>query len=286
MAVAQQAAVLRSSSPSLVDPHHPDTRQPARTKRRQLILVRGIVWGIIGLIYAPLFLALVAILERLGAGPLTYVGAAALAGAAGAALYGARELALVGTGVGVIVGLLLLTTASRLIAFEVSILVAAGVATVLGLLMAVPQHCTRQVPGKVMAGLATGAFCGAVLAVAEPLHPSAFSPFALLAVLVSANGILYVAGVRWWILLSRRVGGTGGPCKLVASLALATLAGIASGSIWIMAGPLLGESAGLAVEVSRAVYPDLQLAMLGGIFGGAVAGTLLEVFGFSWVHDA
>jgi hypothetical protein len=256
-----------------------------RPPRGRSILLRGIVWGMVGLIYAPLFIALVAILERLGTGQATYVVAAALAGAAGAALYGAHELALVGSGVGVAVGLLLLILVPDLVSFEQGVLIAAALSALLGLLVAFPGHCTRQVPGKVLAGLSTGACCGLVVAVAEPLHPHPFSIFSLLAVLVSANGVLYVAAVRWWVALSRRWSWETRACRLIEALVLAALAGLAAGSVRIMAGPLLGESAGLVGEVAAVVYDVLPLALLGGIFGGAVAGALLEAFGFAWVND-
>jgi hypothetical protein len=64
-------------------------RHPAR-----LAFLRAIIWGLIGLIYAPLFIGLVAVFGFLGAGPWIYAGAAATAGGAGAALYSGRDVAL------------------------------------------------------------------------------------------------------------------------------------------------------------------------------------------------
>lgn len=251
----------------------------------RMVLLRGIVWGLIGLIYAPLFTGLVALLERLGAGVGTYVAAAALAGAAGAALYGAREVALVGSGVGVVLGLLLLIGLGQVLTFEQAVLIAAGVGAAIGLVVVFPGRCIRKVPGKIMAGLSTGAMCGGLLAVAQPLHPAPFSTFALLAFLVSVNGVLYVASVRLWVGWVQRLGIASRPCNAIEALVIAVLAGIAAGSLWMMAAPLVGETSALVREVSDAVYRDLPVALLGGIFGGAVAGSLLEAFGFAWVHD-
>jgi hypothetical protein len=250
-----------------------------------MVMLRGIVWGLIGLIYAPLFVGLVALFERLGAGVGTYAAAAALAGSAGAALYGAREVALVGSGIGVVLGVLLLIGLGDILTFEQAVLVAACVAAAIGLSVVFPGRCTRKVPGKVMAGLASGAVCGGLLAVAQPLHPAPFSTFALLAFLVSVNGVIYVASVRWWVDLAYRLRIESRPCNAIEALVIAVLAGIAAGSVWMMAAPLLGETSALVRAVSDAVYRDLPVALLGGIFGGAVAGSLLEAFGFIWVHD-
>lgn len=251
-----------------------------------MILLRGVVWGLIGLIYAPLFLGLGAIFERLGAGVATYAAAAALAGAAGAAFYGAREVALAGSGIGVVLGLLMLLTLADTLTFEQAVLAAACMAAAIGLVVVFPGRCTRKVPGKVMAGLTSGAACGSALALAEPFHPTAYSVFFVVTFLVSVNGVLYVSTVRWWVSLGQRLQiETRAPCHALESLVIAVLAGIAAGSVWLMAAPLLGESGPLVREVSDAVYRDLPMALLGGIFGGALAGAVLESLGFVWVHD-
>jgi hypothetical protein len=83
--------------------------------------------------------------------------------------------------------------APHLLSFQHAALVAAAIAALIGLHPAFPARCDRQVPSRVMVGVATGALCGAVLAVAEPLHPEPFSTFAVVAFLVSVNGVLYVA---------------------------------------------------------------------------------------------
>lgn len=283
MTLAQSASGL--SSALTIPRWRTRAGSPYAPSRPRAILLRGIVWGLIGLIYSPLFVGLAALFDRIGAGVGTYVAAAALAGAAGAALYGARELALVGSGIGVVLGVLMLATLADTLTFVQALAVAAGVAGLVGLLVAFPGRCTRKVPGKVMAGLSTGALCGAALAVVEPLHPAHFAAFALLGFLVSVNGVLYVASVRWWVTQAHRMGFEARPCGAIEALVIAALAGIAAGSVWVMAAPLLVETSPLVRELSAAVYRDLPLALLGGIFGGAVAGSLLEGFRFSWVHD-
>jgi hypothetical protein len=253
--------------------------------RPRAILLRGLVWGLIGLIYTPLFMGLAAIFERVGSGVGPYPAAAALAGAAGAAFYGAREVALVGSGIGVSLGLLLLVTMGDSLTFGQTVLLAGCVAATVGLVVVFPGRCARKVPGKIMAGLTTGSLCGAALAATEPLHPAAFPIFSVLAFLVSVNGVLYVATVRWWVALAKRLDIEARPCNAIEALVIAVLAGISAGSVWLMAAPLLAETSLLVREVSDAVYLELPLALLGGIFGGAVAGALLESLGFAWVHD-
>lgn len=286
MTTADETAVARPFSTAILTGRARRWSEPGRSPTRaQLIFLRGIVWGLIGLIYAPLFVGLTALFERLGAGSGAWAAAAALAGAAGAVLYGSHELALVATGIGAVAGVLLLTTAGEVLSFTQCVALTVGLAALVGLLVPFPGQCTRQVPGKVMAGLSTGAVCGLGLALVQSASPAPIPLAAVLAVLVAVNGSLYVATVRRWIALAARLRGPTSPCRLVESLVLATLAGLAAGSVWLMAGPLLGESSGLVSAVGTAIYAGLPQAALGGILGGMVAGALLETFGLAWVHD-
>lgn len=254
--------------------------------RGRLVFLRAIIWGLIGLIYAPLFIGLAALFEHLGAGPAAYVAAAALAGGAGAVLYTGREVALLGTGIGVLLGVLTLLVAPHLLSFQHAALVAAATAALIGLHPAFPARCDRQVPSRVLVGVATGALCGAVLALAEPLHPEPFSTFALLAFLVSVNGVLYVATLGPLLTLTGRMRVALLPFSWVQALVAAYLAALAAGSVWIMAAPLLGDGGALMQATSDAIYRHLPMALLGGIFGGSVAGAVLGIFRFPWVHES
>lgn len=292
MSFSQQSS---SSGVDVVKPYDGTSRSPETRHRPvlgatsapdwRLALLRGIVWGMIGMIYAPLFIGLAELFQGLGFGPLTYVVSAALAGAVGAALYGAREIALIATGIGVLVGVMMLILFAEQVSVVQVAVAAAGVAALVGLTFSFPARCSRHVPGKTMAGLMTGAFCGGLLAVAEPLHPAPFSAFAVLAFLVSVNGVLYVATVRWWLALSRRLHCESRPCYIIESVVMAVLAGVAAGSVWMMIGPLISFESELWQAASAAMHERMPLAVLGGLFGGAVAGVLLEFFRFSWVHD-
>lgn len=252
---------------------------------RHLALLRAVIWGLIGLVYAPLFLGLARLLEHLGAGVTTDVLAAALAGGAGATLYTGREVALLGTGVGLAVGVASLLFAPPSASFHQAALVAGVFAALIGLHPSFPAHCDRQVPARVLVGVLTGALCGAVLAVAEPLHPEPFSTFSVLAFLVSVNGILYVGSVGPLLAVTRAMRLAGLPRNWVEALVAGSLAALAAGSVWMMAGPFLGEPGPLLRGTSEAVYRGLPMAMLGGIFGGFVAGALLGAFRFPWAHE-
>lgn len=253
--------------------------------RLRLIFLRGIVWGLIGLVYAPLFAGTVELLRGAGFDHSTYVIAAALAGAVGAVLYGAREVSLISTGLGVGVGVVVLILFADQISFLQSVLIAAGLAAGVGITVPFPSRCARNVAGKALAGLATGLLGGGVLAIAEPLHPAPFPLFAVLAFLVSVNGVLYVASVRWWVSLAHCTRIESQPCYLVESLIMAILAGVAAGSVWMVSGPLLDLDGGLWQQASLAMQYEIPQAILGAVFGGAVAGMLLETFRFGWVHD-
>ncbi|NCA68504.1 MAG: hypothetical protein EOM91_00125 [Sphingobacteriia bacterium] len=237
------------------------------------------------MIYAPLFIGLTELFQALDLGPWSLVLAAALAGAIGAALYGAREISLIASAIGVGVGVLSLMLLAEHAAVLGVVLVAGVVAGGVGLLVRFPARCSRHVPGKTLAGLATGALCGAVLALAEPFHTSPFSSFGLLAFLVSVNGILYVATVRWWLILSYRLHCESRPCFVIEALVMSSLAALAAGSVWLVIGPLLQLQEGLWQVASSGLHEEVVAAALGGMLGGWIGGLLMEFFRFSWVHD-
>ncbi len=276
---------LLTSHPRQVQPPPPIGSSQVPVPSLRGAFLRGIIWSLIGMIYAPLFIGLVELLEASGLEYGAYVAAAAVAGAVGAALYGAREIALIASAVGALVGVLaLMLFAAEGVVLQVA-WTAAGLAALIALIVRFPTRCSRHVAGKAMAGLGTGAFSGVILTLAEPFHPRPFSAFGMLAFLVSFNGILYVATVRWWLMLSYRLRCESRHCDLIESIVMATLAGLAAGSVWMAIGPLLELPAGLWQVASSGLHERVATAALGGMLGGGVAGMLLEWFRFSWVHD-
>lgn len=237
------------------------------------------------MIYAPLFIGLMAMLRELGWGAPSLLFAAMLASAVGAVLYGARELSLVGTGIGVIIGVALLIVLATEVTLLDAALLAAAVAALIGMLVPFPQRCSRHVPGKTLAGLASGAGVGAVLLGLNLATESDFTPFSLLLILMGIGAPLYVGSVHSWILLSRRLHLESRACFLIEGLVMALLAGIGAGSVWLISAPLAGFEDGLWFQTSEALHQDLVPAITGGAVGGALAGFVLEVMRFDWVHD-
>jgi hypothetical protein len=146
-----------------------------------------------------------------------------------------------------------------------------------------PDHCSLQVPAKSIAGLTTGALCGCLLALVEPLHPLTFGAAGTLAFLVSANGILYVATVPWWAGMAARHGRR--HCDIIEAAVVALLAALVAGGLWLAAAPIVGGTASSLARAMALLGQELPLAIFGGVLGGVVGGALLQTFGFRWVHD-
>ncbi|MBN2887656.1 MAG: hypothetical protein JXM75_13220 [Chromatiaceae bacterium] len=253
--------------------------------RWRLAFVRAIIWSLIGLIYAPLFIGLEALLSALGWGVASLPLAATLASAVGAVLYGARELALIATLMGVTIGLALLILLAQALTLLDAALIAALLAALIGFIVPFPRRCSRHVSGKALAGLMAGGGVSVPLALALTLGGWALSPIWLLALLVAVGALIYVLSVRYWILLSRRLCLEARPCYLIEGLAMALLAGVAAGSLWLISAPLAGLEDGLWLQTSEVLHRDLLAAIVGAMFGGALAGFLLELLRFGWVHD-
>lgn len=251
--------------------------------RAAMIFLRGLIWSLIGLIYAPLFLGLLAIFRDLGFCHAAFVPAAALASTAGAIFYGARQVGVAGTMIGLAITSVVLVSKPDVLGLWGTVCLAVVIGAVIGWWMKFPARCSLQVPAKAVAGLTTGALCGGIMAVAESLHPFDFRAASSLAFLVSVNGILYVSTVSWWV--RRAVARGNRSCDHIEGAVVALMAGLAAGGLWIGAAPLIDISATNLGVAMMDLESDLPLAIFGAVFGGALAGILLEVFGFRWVHE-
>lgn len=252
--------------------------------RSRLVFLRALIWGLIGLIYAPLFVALRSGFQGLGLDHGAFIPAAAIAGAVGAAFYGARQVALAGAVVGLVVAsVLFLALPGPIPLWQVG-LAAAALGAGIGGVVRFPDRCSINLPGKALTGLVTGAACGGVLALAQALHPESFNVAGAVAFLVAVNGVLYVATVRWWVGLTSRIRGQ--PCNLIEALVISVLAATAAGSLWAVSGPLIGIVDEPFLGLIEAMVQEIPAAILGGVIGGAMTGALLQAFGFRWVHDA
>ena len=249
--------------------------------RSSRVMFRGMVWAIIGLIYAPLFTTLLVLFQGMGLGHWSYAPAAAMAGAVGAAFYSAWEVALVGTVIGLVAATLLFMILPGAVAFWQVALAATLAAILMDRMTRFPDRCVLQTPRKALTGLLSGLFCGGLLGLVESLHPLTFNVIAVVAFMVSVNGIVYSAALSWWLRQARIKGGW--RCQVVEALVIGMVATVAAGSLWVFGGPLIGAIDGSHYAFLNTLQALMPGAMYGGAFAGAVTGALLQAFDFDWV---
>lgn len=246
------------------------------------VVIRALLWALIGAIYAPLFTVL-AVLFAPALGSFAMAGAAAVSGAVGAAYYSARQAALAASLVGVISALFVLLAFHEEAAFWHAALLAAGLGLVTGLLVDFPSRCTSNVLAKALAGGAVGALSGALLSLVA-LVGGQVSPVVAVAFLVSVNGVVYVASLRRIAAVTAVI-----PCRwcpLTEGLLIALVAVIVAGSLWAFATALGGYvHHELFPAVIEATSGSLPLVIAGGFAAGGITGALLQLFGFEWIDD-
>lgn len=248
---------------------------------RQL-LMRSVLWALIGAIYTPLFI----ILEGLMApylGHLALAAAAAGAGVIGAAYYSARQAALVASVVGVVATLFLLVAFYQQATFLHAALLCGAVGMLTGLMFKFPRRCTENVVGKSLVGGLSGLASGGILTAVAMLGVE-LSPLVVVAFLVSVNGVIYVALVR------RVVGATGllprRWCPVAEGVVIGAVAIFFGGAIWAFASTLSGyQRPDAFLQVVESTAGIMPLAVAAGVASGIVTGGLLELFGFDWVDD-
>lgn len=248
---------------------------------RQL-LIRALLWALIGAIYAPLFVVLEALLAPM-LGVFALVGAAACAGAIGAAYYSARQVALAASLIGALATLFVLILFHDQALFWQAALLCGVLGLATGLLVDFPSRCTANVPAKALVGALSGVASGAVLS-ALALFGLGLSSVVAVAFLVSVNGVIYVASVRW------AVTAAGGLpqrwCPVAEGLVIGLVAIIVGGSVWTFASTLSGyDQPGLFLQVIETTSSGLPVAAAAGLAAGSVTGALLELFDFDWVDD-
>lgn len=257
--------------------------RPDCSGKRQIVL-RSLIWAIIGVIYAPLYLALDRLFLLAGLGAWSLIPAAALAGAAGAMLYGARQVAIAASLIGVSTGSILLLVPGAAEALWQPALVGllAGIAG--GVFVQFPGTCTLHVVAKIVAGLFSGALCGTVLALLELQWPVVQLDAAAVAFLVSVNGVIYVATLSLWITLLRPVDAVSN--RLKQALVIGIVAMLTAASVWIVSKSIAGNVAGPMAQALMDLPSRLPGVLMAGTMAGAITGALLEVFRFRWVLDA
>lgn len=245
------------------------------------IILQGTAWGLVGLVYAPLFIALLEVFTLTGLRGWAYVPAAAFAGAAGAALYGAMPIAIIGT----VTGIVSSTAYMIWVGGQIGLLRTAGVAalfgTVVGILVRFPAQFSQGVPAKSIVGLLTGLTAGLLVGVGFALFGEAMDLRLAVAMLVAVNGMLYVAAVRPLVhVIRQRL-----PRILVEAMVSCVLAGTAGVAIWLVGGPVVRVVDPSYQEVIARILAQIPFAAVGGIIGGFIAGAALEALGIKALHD-
>jgi hypothetical protein len=248
---------------------------------RQLF-VRAVLWALIGAIYAPLFIVLEALMAPY-LGDFAFIGAAMGAGAIGASYYSARQASLVASLIGAGGSLLVLLMLHEQTAFWHTALVCGALGVAAGFLIEFPTRCTANVPAKALVGAFTGAASGVVLA-ALALAGLGVSPVVAVAFLVSVNGVVYVASVRWVV---ASAGGLPRQwCPVAEAVVIGLVAIIVGGSIWAFAMSISGfDHPGHLLPVIETTSAILPFAVAAGAVAGGVTGSLLEMFNFDWIDD-
>jgi len=248
---------------------------------RQL-LMRAILWALIGAIYAPVFVVLEGLLRPF-LGDFALAASAAGAGVIGAAYYSARQAALVASVVGVIATLFVLVVFYDQATFIHAALLCGALGMLTGLAVKFPSRCTENVVGKSLVGGLSGLFSGGLLT-AGVLAGVDLSPLVAVAFLVSVNGVVYVASVRHVVgvtgLLPKRW------CPVAEGVLIGAIAIFVGGCIWAFTSTLSGyDRQDLFLHVIETTATAMPLTVASGVASGIVTGVLLELFHFDWVDD-
>jgi hypothetical protein len=255
--------------------------QKSRLRKFEESLLRGVIWGFVGGIYASLFIGFLELFQFSGFSFWSLVLAGSLAGAVGAAFYGAMQIAIMGTLAGVIATFGYLVTYSA----NVQPLAVWIVASVAGLSLgavfgAMHVFLVKGALSKMLSGLVGGSFAGLVLWGVTLLLPEPLPVGVLVGLLVPITGYVYVAvSDRVESLCSGRI-----PDPIVGGLVAGSLAGVVGTSVWAVGGSATGSvDPAFRTAIDHALS-QVPVAILGGAVGGIVAGSLLEVLGMQPKH--
>ncbi|MFZ0256137.1 MAG: hypothetical protein WAN46_10925 [Gammaproteobacteria bacterium] len=246
-------------------------------ERLARLFLRGIIWGMVGFIVAPLVIGFWDIALFLGFAGWALIPAVALAGAAGAAFYGSMPIALVATITGILASTVHLAFAEGTVRLLSVALVASGAGALVGGILQFPLRFSRGVPAKVAAGFSAGAGGGVLIALIDWLYRTALGTVLIAGLSVALTGFIYALTELWWVrhlgqLLSRSV---------VEVLVSALLAGIAGGAIWLLGGPIMDAIEPAHKELITQMLEHLPSALVGGVIGGALMGLLMEQLWFA-----
>ena len=257
--------------------------QKSRLRKFEDALLRGVIWGLIGGIYAALFVGFLESFQFLGFSAWSLVLAGSLAGAVGAAFYGAMQIAILGTLAGVIASFAYLVIYSGGV-HPLGVLVLASVAGMtLGIAFgAMHVFLLRGALSKLVSGLIGGSCAGLALWAVTLALPQPLPLGILVGILVPITGYVYVAvSERLETLCAGRL-----PDPIVGGLVAGSLAGVVGTSVWAVGGSATGSVGPVYQEVIEQALSQVPVAILGGAIGGILAGSLLGWLGMLPRHGA
>ena len=257
--------------------------QKSRLRRFEEALLRGVIWGLIGGIFAALFVGFLESFRFAGFSAWSLVLAGSLAGAVGAAFYGAMQIAILGTLAGVIASFAYLVIYSGAV-HPLGVLIVASVAGMsLGIAFgAMHVFLIRGALSKMASGLIGGSGAGLALWAVTLALPQPLPLGVLVGILVPVTGYIYVAvSERLESLCGGRI-----PDPIVGGLVAGSLAGVVGTSVWAVGGSATGSLAPQFAQLIDQTLSQVPVAILGGAIGGVLAGSLLGVLGMQPRHGA
>jgi hypothetical protein len=240
------------------------------------ILLILFVWGLAGALFGSLFAALHELLIVLGlSGWEPVLAGSAIAAVATSAFYSAMPVALVGAMAGVLASIGTLMAAGHQVRLALITGVAAVVGTIAGSLYGWMNSSGGRPLAETLTGLVAGLIAGVLVALVLAVYGSPVGMLVMAAVIVALVGGLFqlterrlVASISRWC-----------PRFLSAPAVAGLIAAVVGASIWVIGGT---TSANVDFQTRLAIDQVLQQVpsgFLGGIFGGALTGILLELAG-------
>lgn len=246
---------------------------PSISPKVGFVLLGAIIWGIAGGFFGIVYLAFLKHLQQAGPAVWQIPLAAAVAGAVVSTFYSAMRVALVGALAGATTSLVCLTVApSPLTPWQVMALCG-----LVGLALGMPASAflERRRGALVVAGagLTTGAMAGICVSILAKLGPYWSGAGWAVFIMVPMTGLLFTVltlalGPRVKAIIPRWFG---------VCLACAVMASVVGVSLWALAASFrLDVDPQLRIAL-QAMFAQIPEAVLGGIVGGALGGSLLEL---------
>lgn len=248
----------------------------SKLRKAEEALFRGVIWGLVGGIYALLFVGFFESFRFLGLSNFALVLAGGLAGAVGAAFYGAMQIAILGTLAGVVATFFFLVLFAELALPQYVFMVAGAAGTVLGTVFgAMHVFLTKGALSKMISGLLGGGAAAAIVWLAFWKLSGEVNTGIIVGVLVPITGYAYVAVAER---LERACGGRI-PDPLVGALVAGSLAGVVGVSVWAVGGSATDSIDPIFKATIDQGLSQIPAAVTGGILGGILAGSFLGLLG-------